>query len=471
VSRILLAALLFTGCAAALRPESSAHLAWRECGGSLDCAELEVPIDHSAPYGAKLALALARRPAEKPAERIGVLIVNPGGPGISAIEHLRAGATRYGSAVRERFDLVAFDTRGTGASSPLDCHDSLDGYLAADPTPETDAEWAGAIAAARAFAEECARKHAALLPFMSTRESARDMDLVRAALGEEQLNYLGFSYGTALGASYASLHPERVRAMVLDGSIEPSNDLLTFAREQAVAVEGALSAYDAAAATKGWHGTDVLEAVTARAESRPIPGGGDPPRAARASDVLYGSVEALVSPDRGWHELASALGAAQAGDGAPFVRLSDRYFQRDGDGPSALRVEAQLAVLCADLYVPASAEAYREAIPELQQASPHIGVANLMSLLPCAFWVEPSEPPQALRADPGAPILVIAGSRDPLTPALWGVRLSERLGGSARLDVESDVHTAYGRGGECTRGIVERLFIARELPESPARCP
>lgn len=451
--------------------QPTASVAWRDCGGALECAELEVPIDHARPDAGRLTLALARRRAEKPDERLGVLIVNPGGPGISAIDHLRSSAPRYGSVVRARFDLVAFDTRGTGASSPLDCHESLDAYLAADPTPETDAEWAVALAASRAFAEECARKHAALLPFMSTRESARDMDLVRASLGEEQLAYLGFSYGTALGASYASLHPERVRAMVLDGAIEPSFDLLTFAREQAVAVEGALSAYDAEAAKKGWHGADVLEAVTARAESAPIPAGGEPKRVARASDILYGSVEALTSPEDGWHSLAKALGAAQGGDGAPFVRLSDRYFQRDADGASALRVEAQLAVLCADLRRPASADAYRDAIPEIQRASPHVGVANLMSLLPCAFWVAPAEASEGLGANSGAPILVIAGSRDPLTPAIWGVRLSQRLSGSARLDVESDVHTAYGRGGECTSRAVERLFVSLELPASPAVCP
>jgi pimeloyl-ACP methyl ester carboxylesterase len=471
VRRILLVACLFAGCAGASRIEPREPLTWRACGGRLECTELPVPIDHARPGGAKLTIAVARRPAEKPAERIGVLMVNPGGPGISAIDHLRSSATRYGVDLRERFDLVAFDTRGTGASSPIDCHESLDAYFAADPTPETEAEWASAVDASRAVADECARKYADLLPFMSTRDSAHDMDLVRAALGEEQLSYLGFSYGTALGASYAGLYPERVRAMVLDGAIEPSFDLLTFAREQAVAVEGALSAYDAEAVKQGWHGVDVLEAVTARAESAPIPASGVPGRAARASDVLYGSVEALTSPNEGWHSLATALGAAQGGDGGPILQLSDGYFQRDASGASAWRVEAQLAVLCADLHRPASAQAFRDAFPEIRHASPHVGVANLMSLLPCAFWVEPSEPAKELRSDPGPPILVVAGSRDPLTPGQWGVRLSEQLAGSARLDVQSDVHTAYGRGGDCTSRIVERVLIVRELPASSVTCP
>ncbi|MGH9884386.1 MAG: alpha/beta hydrolase, partial [bacterium] len=139
--RFLLVALLFAGCVGGPRTPALEPVVWRACGGALECAELRVPIDHARPDGAMLTLALARRPAEKPDERIGVLIVNPGGPGVSAIDHLRSSATRYGVALRERFDLVAFDTRGTGASSPLDCHESLDAYFAADPTPETDAEW------------------------------------------------------------------------------------------------------------------------------------------------------------------------------------------------------------------------------------------------------------------------------------------------------------------------------------------
>ncbi len=468
--RILLAAALLLHCARPPATVVHAPLEWRDCHTRFTCASLDVPVDHARPEGKTLALALVRRAAEKPEQRIGVLLVNPGGPGISAVESLRWASSRYGAALRERFDLLAFDTRGTGASTPLDCHASLDALLAHDPTPETDAEFAAIVSASRALAEECAAKHGELLPYLGTRESAQDMDLVREVLGESQVSYLGFSYGTALGAVYATRFPERVRAMVLDGAIEPSFDLLVFAREQSASVEGAFKAYDVEAARTGWHGTDVLEAVTARAEKAPIPssGGGRP---ARATDVLYGSVETVISPGDGWHELAAALGAAQAGDGGPFVRFSDRYFQRAPDGSSALRVEAQLGVLCADLHRPASPDAYRAAIPELAAESPHVGVANLMSLLPCAFWPEPAHAPIAPELDDASRILVIAGSDDPLTPGAWGARLAERLRGSTLLDVESDVHTAYARDDACTDRIVERLLVSLEHPESPARCP
>jgi pimeloyl-ACP methyl ester carboxylesterase len=296
------------------------------------------------------------------------------------------------------------------------------------------------------------------------------MDLVRAALGEEQISYLGFSYGTALGATYASFYPERVRAMVLDGAIDPRFDLLAFAREQAVAVEAALTAYDAAAQRAGWHGVAVLEAVSARAESAPVRSAGGL-RLARASDILYGSVEAVSDPDAGWHELALALGAAQAGDGAGFVKLSDRYFARAPDGTEGLRVEAQLAVLCADLHRLASAEAYRDATPELGRIAPHIGVANLVSHLPCAFWLPPARPLEPLRAVEAAGILVIAGRSDPLTPHIWGERLVQQLPMSTLLSVDTRQHTAYGRGRACVDAAVESVLLSGSAPVPAPECP
>ena len=192
-------------------------IVWRDCGGGVSCAEVAAPLDHAASAGSEISLAVARVPAALPAERIGVLFVNPGGPGVSAVAFLRASLGRYTGVVRDRFDLMAVDTRGTGGSAALACHDSLPELFAQDPDASDDAAWRALVAASRAFAEECARKHAELLPLLGTAESARDLDWLRAALGEEQISYLGYSYGTALGATYLSLFPKRVRALVLDG--------------------------------------------------------------------------------------------------------------------------------------------------------------------------------------------------------------------------------------------------------------
>ena len=456
----LLACALGLALACAWRreaPPPATALAWRDCGGDFACAELRVPVDHDAPGGPTLRLALARLPAEKPERRIGVLFVNPGGPGVSAIAYLRASWPRLGPLLRERFDLVAFDTRGTGDSAPLDCHESLARLMDQDPAAADATAWQAAVDASRAFAEECARKHGALLPFMGTLDNARDLEWVRAALGEDRISYLGYSYGTALGATYVSRYPERVRALVLDGSIDPSFDLASFAREQAVAVEGALAGYDAEAKRKGWNGADALDEVYARAP--------------RKSDVLYAAAEGLSSPPEGWRDLASALGRAESGDSSGIAGMADRYFGRRADGTSELSVEAQLATLCADERRPASAEAYRAALPELAVASPHFGPGNLLAHLPCAFWPAPGDgplPPPGARST--APILVLANTRDPLTPPAWGERMAQRFPAAVRVDVESRVHTAFGRGDSCVDSLVES-YLVEPAPPARTRCP
>ena len=444
-------------CASAAEaPPPKAELAWRGCGSGFRCAELLVPVDHDRPHGGKLTLALARRPAESSAERLGILIVNPGGPGVSALEYLRSAWPRLGESVRSRFDLVAFDTRGTGRSSPLDCHASFAALMDQDPSPGDAESWQRAVAASRALAEECTRKHGELLPYMSSADSARDMDWVRAALGEEQLSYVGYSYGTALGAAYLTLYPQRVRAAVLDGSIDPGFDLERFAREQAVAVERALAAYDAKAAEKGWHGANALDDAFAHAK--------------RKSTVLYAAAEGLSSPPDGWHDLADALGRAQGGDTSGLDDLATRYFGVHPDGTRELSVEAQLAVLCADQHRLVSADAYREALPALAAASPHFGPGNLLSHLPCAFWPAPAHRPPTPGAKHTAPVLVLANDADPLTPHVWGERLAAAFPEATRVDIQSQMHTAFGRGDACVDGLVDGYLVA---PAPPARthCP
>ena len=456
-------ALVFALCAALscasppqLPPPPTTALAWRSCGGGFVCAELSVPLDHALPKGPRITLAVARLPADPAAPRIGTLVVNPGGPGVSAIDYLRWSWPRMAEAVRGRFDLVAFDTRGTGRSTPLDCHGAFAELMAQDPAPADDASWERAVAASRALARECVEKFGALLPYMGSADNARDLDWLRAALGEEQISFLGYSYGTALGAAYLTLYPERVRALVLDGSIDPSFDLEQFAREQAVAVENALAAYDAKAQSKGWHGTDALDAAFARAKTK--------------STVLYAAAEGLSSPPGGWHDLADALGREQLGDSSGLDDLATRYFGLRPDGSRELSVEAQLATLCADQHRMVSVDAYRAALPELAAASPHFGPGNLLSHLPCAFWPPPASALPRIGARGGPPVLVLANSGDPLTPHLWGERLAARFPQATRGDVESQAHTAYGRGDACVDGVVEGYLLA-PAPPSRTHCP
>jgi pimeloyl-ACP methyl ester carboxylesterase len=446
-----LAIAFLLGCLAGARaPEPPiAQLPWRNCGGGFQCSALRVPVDHLEPVGPTVELAIVRLPAAKPEARLGALLVNPGGPGISAIAYLRSSWARLGAVVHERFDLVAFDTRGTGDSAALDCHQSLPRLLDQDPAPVSDDAWRALVDASRAFAEECAQKHGGLLPFMSSADNARDMDWVRKALGEAQISYLGFSYGTSLGNSYASLFPDRLRALVLDGSIDPSHDLERFTREQSAAVESALVAWDSRDRHRGGHGADALDRIYASAS--------------RKSTVLYAAAEGLATPPGGWQELGAALGDAEGGDWAGIGALSDSYF-------GGLSVEAQLATLCADLG-PLSVDGFRAARPAADAASAHFGSGNLLSHLPCAFWVPARTQTPADVARAGAPpILVIANSKDPLTPHVWGERLAQRFASATRVDVESSEHTAFARGDACVDALVRDYLVA---PAPPARthCP
>jgi pimeloyl-ACP methyl ester carboxylesterase len=437
-----------------LAPAPAGSVVWSPCDGG-SCGALRVPLDYAAPSGPTIELALVRISASDSARRIGVLFVNPGGPGVSAVAFLRSGSGRFSGAVRERFDLVAVDARGTGGSARLDCHASLPALLAQDPDASDDAAWQAMLAASRALAEECARKHGALLPYLGTGESARDLDAVRAALGEAQLSYVGYSYGTALGATYATLFPERVRAMVLDGAIDPSFELFTFAREQAVAVEAALVAYDAKAEAEGWHGVDAFDLAYARAPQK--------------STVLYGAAEGLSSPPEGWRDLALALGEADGGQPGAFDELANRYFGRRSDGTSALTVEAQIGTLCADTSRPLDAESYRAALPAFAAASPHFGRANLLSHLPCAFWPAPARALESPGAETALPIVVVANDRDPLTPPAWGGRLAARFPKAVLVEVSSAAHTAYGNG-DCVDALVDAYLIERVVPPAGSRC-
>jgi pimeloyl-ACP methyl ester carboxylesterase len=223
------AALLPPAAVAAAPPDAGSPpvpvLAWTDCGGGLQCATAAVPLDYRRPRGERISVALARLPASDPAHRIGSLFINPGGPGGSGIGFLQGAGQLFPAPVRARFDIVGFDPRGVGLSTPVRCFDSVveqQAFFARFGLfPVTDREWRAAIAASQGFDRRCAERNAAILPHLSTANVARDLDLLRQAVGDRMLSYLGLSYGTYLGATYANLFPDRFRALVLDGVVDP----------------------------------------------------------------------------------------------------------------------------------------------------------------------------------------------------------------------------------------------------------
>ena len=212
-------------------PTERSDLSWSACDGGFECASLRVPVDYAHPNGPKLSLAIARHRATRPDERIGSLLMNPGGPGGSAIDLIEHDPLP--ADLTKRFDVVGFDPRGVGRSSALNCHSHLQDMYDADSTIETPADRSHYLAVSRAFVDECRRKYGAVLPHLGTRNVARDMDRVRQALGDDQLTYVGYSYGTSIGEQYANLFPTHIRAMVLDGVVDSELTGLQAAAQQA----------------------------------------------------------------------------------------------------------------------------------------------------------------------------------------------------------------------------------------------
>src|SRR5699024_850079 len=247
---------------------------WSACPGG-DCAHVTVPLDHDDPAGDTIDIALLRASRADPDERIGSLLLNPGGPGGSGIDLARQ--LTLPSAITEQFDVIGFDPRGVGASHGLDCHDHLQEMYDADPTLDDDQDRRRLLAISQDFVDDCESRHGDVLDHLGTSNVAQDLDLIRMALGEEQLNYLGYSYGTLIGQQYARLFPERIRAMVLDGVIDPNLGGLDAAARQARGFEDALTSFIAwcDAHDCGGGDTDALvdEAIAA-VEKDPVPSSG-----------------------------------------------------------------------------------------------------------------------------------------------------------------------------------------------------
>ncbi len=426
---------------------------WRDCGDGLQCATLQVPIDHARPDAGRLDLALIQRPAGDPARRIGPLVMNPGGPGTSGIAHVRASIERMPPELLARFDVVGFDPRGIGDSAGIHCQEHLGLWLAADPSPDDEAEWRTLVEGARALARGCAERHGELLPHVGTLDVARDLELLRRALGAEQLSYVGASYGSLLGAVYAHLHPERVRAFVLDGAIDPTLTLAGFTLEQSVALEAEFVR------------PPELSAVEARIERVPIPSSGRT-RPAGPADLALALAGSLYEPSSGAPALRRALRSALDGDGSGLVDLADAYLEIQPNGDYTNSFEANLAVICLDLPGPRRLSDWRARASEIARAAPLFGLVNWNWALPCAFWSALPVPLPAVAAAGAAPILIVARTADPVTPFAWAEALTAHLESGVLLPVEARGHTSSLRGDGCVDAVIHDYLIDGRLPRA-----
>jgi len=462
-----------TGAGAA-SGRSGPALRWEDCGSGVECATLAVPVDYDRPDGPTLDLALKRRPAT--GDRVGVLLTNPGGPGVSGTELVDAAELYFSSRLLDRFDLVAWDPRGTGASAPVDCVDDLDFFYALDTSPDTPAEAQAVADAAARLVQGCEERSGELLPFLATRATVRDLDRIRSALGEEQVTYLGFSYGTYIGALYADMFPDRVRAMVLDGAVDPSLSFEEVSRDQARGFDAALAAFldDCARTGCGFGGDDprrayelLIKAIDA--EELPAEVAGES-RTLGPGEADIGVASALYTGEDGWRVLAGALRDAAQGDGSALLALADTYTGRQPGGAYSNQGEAFYAIGCLDTPSPRGAELGRVA-DALAADAPFFGAATVYLSAPCAVWpVDAVGQPAPVRAAGAPPIVVLGTSNDPATPLKWAEGLASQLESGRLVVFEGEGHTAYGRGSGCVDGLVDTYLVDLEAPPAGTRC-
>ncbi|MCU1352212.1 MAG: proteinase [Acidimicrobiales bacterium] len=453
-------------------PRSSSALHWSGCDDGFECADLRVPLDYAHPTGKQLRLAMVRRPARDQGQRIGSLLMNPGGPGGSAIDLVES--VNLPSALRDRFDIVGFDPRGVGRSSTGSCGSRLQKIYDADPTIDDAAERATYLQVSKAYVDACARIHKDLLPHLGTQDTARDMDQVRQALGDEKLTYVGFSYGTSIGQQYAHLFPTRIRAMVLDGVVDTGQTGLQGARDQGIAFERALRSFLADCARRsscplGRQPQQAFEQVAAAAEARPIPAP-DADRAATPGVVAVAIGEGLYSRDL-WPDLASALADAKKGDGSALVDMADTYLDRQPDGSYSNSFDAYFGVSCLDASWPKDPQVIFAAAKALAVRAPHVGEGIVNDYVRCALWPVPPKPLPTVTAPGSPPILVISTTGDPATPYAAGVAVAKRLVRGVLLTNVGEGHTVFTLGKACVDDAVTTYLVDLRPPANGMRCP
>lgn len=470
-------------------------LDWSDCGEGFQCTTATVPVDYADPGGETLELALLRAPATGD-DRLGSLLVNPGGPGASGVEYAQVTNAIVTDEVRERYDIVGFDPRGVAESAPIDCLDDADlgEYLAGDATPDDDAEITEFEETTQDYAAGCAARSGDLVPHIGTVDVARDLDVIRAALGDEKLNYLGKSYGTFIGALYADQFPDRVGRLVLDGAIDPTLSGDDLGLGQARGFERALQAFldwcldngDCALGESEDEARAALVDLLGRADEEPLPTD-DENRPLTESLAFYGIVMPLyLTADEGYDPLNEALGLAiDDNDGSYLLTLADLYLERNSDGTFNGNANEVISLVnCADHPEQATAEQARAGVAEFTAVSEVFGPFLAWGGLGCSAVAEglgeagdagatptgtPSPHPPV--SAPGAdPILVVGTTGDPATPYEWAQALAGQLSSGVLLTYDSTVHTAYLAGSDCIDDAVDAYLLAGTAPDEGATC-
>lgn len=445
-------------------PTGDATIDWRATDDpAVETGSLEVLVDPDDPSKGSFQLYVARHLAPE-ASRIGSLLVNPGGPGFGGTDLAVFADQIYSEQLLESFDIVAWDPRGTGLSEPaLDCIDDYDAYYTGyDITPDDDAERQQIIDLAQEFTERCVDQNADILQYVGTNASARDMDSLRRALGEDRISYFGFSYGSELGAAWATLFPDTVRAAVLDGAADPNADFVESGLQQSAGFELALTNFLADCSgdpTCAFHhdgdAETAFDALMLELDENPIPTTSDRPDLTRGM-AITATAQAMYS-EQLWPVLADGLAAAEQGDGEPLLGLFDQYYARQPDGTWDNSLEAFQVISCMDMPERLTVEEDDATAAEFIAIAPRFSPGTTGSYF-CTFFPPTDDPAVKVTGAGAGTILVMGTTGDPATPLESSRAMAAALEDGRLVIVDAEGHTGY-LPGSCSGDVIDAYLL------------
>ena len=489
-------ALILTGCAtskvekplSSLAKYENQNLAWATCYESFECTDLLVPVDYADLTVGTFKIAVLRYKAQDQAKRIGSLIVNPGGPGGSGVDYAYNAEYVFDPDVLDRYDIVGFDPRGVNRSAPIECltDEETDANYASDAKPDTQEELDKAIADSKDFINKCQDANE-FLSHYSTAEAARDMDILRSALGDKKLNFFGKSYGTYLGTLYAQFFPEKVGRMVLDGALDPNISVLDQNISQAVGFDKALDAFLADCAKQDdcplpknkQEATAKIIALLTSSATTPLPRKTkveNDERTATESLIVLGTASALYDDVDGWPKLRTAFLEGQQGYGDTFLDLADQYSGRSSDGTyMSNELDSGAIIDCLDWPDTRSVEKTKADAKRFTDAAPVFGPYLAYTNISCKYLTPPTKDKltrstNKITSIKTASVIVIGTTRDPATPYEWSVGLHQIFKNSKLISLDADGHTGQGRGSACVDDAVDIYLLQGKTPKKNLNC-
>jgi pimeloyl-ACP methyl ester carboxylesterase len=459
----------------------SQELAWQDCYEDFQCTTLDVPVDYSDLTVGTFEISVLRYLAADQENRIGSLVVNPGGPGASGVNYAYNAEYLFSPDITDRYDIVGFDPRGVAESAPIRCmsDSEIDENYAADGKPDNAAELREAITETKKYVQKCIEQNDHLTSF-STANAARDMDVLRAALGDEKLNYMGKSYGTFMGALYAQLFPDKIGRVVLDGAVDPTISQYGQVLTQAVSFDNALTNFlrecsenrNCSLPNEVDQARTSIISLLAKTAKRPLPlknPDGDK-RQLTETLLVLGMAEAFYDSEEGWPALRKAFSEIKLGYGDEMMKLADQYSGRQKDGSyRSNEFDSGSIIDCLDFSDTRTVDEITIDAKKISKLAPVFGPYLGYAGLTCKY-LPATKPLTITSIATKAPILIIGTTRDPATPYAWAIGLQKIIANSQLLTLVGDGHTGHNRGSACIDNAVDDYYLKGVLPAKNLRC-